>query len=90
MTESFVMSFAMNAVWVTLEIATPFLLASLVLGSIISLIQAATQIQEVTLTFIPKFAAMVAIVIILGSWMLQQMLMFTANIFQSLPNLVIH
>ena len=88
MTESFVISFAMKAITVTLEIATPFLLVSLILGSIISLIQAATQIQEVTLTFIPKFAAMLAIIIILGSWMLQQMLTYTAGIFQSLPSLV--
>ena len=88
MTESFVISFAMKAIMVTLEIATPFLLVSLILGSIISLIQAATQIQEVTLTFIPKFAAMLAIIIILGSWMLQQMLTYTASIFQSLPSLV--
>jgi flagellar biosynthetic protein FliQ len=88
MTESYVLSFAMKAIMVTLEIATPFLLASLILGSIISLVQAATQIQEITITFIPKFAAMVAIIIILGGWMLQQMLAYTAGIFQSLPSLV--
>jgi flagellar biosynthetic protein FliQ len=88
MTESYVLTFAMNAIVVTLKIATPFLLASLVIGSIISLIQAATQIQEVTITFIPKFAAMLAIIIILGGWMLQQMLTYTAGIFQSLPSLV--
>jgi flagellar biosynthesis protein FliQ len=88
MTESFVLSFAMKAMLVTLELAAPFLLASLVLGSIISLIQAATQIQETTLTFIPKFAAMIAIIIILGGWMLQEMITFTADVFQSLPGLV--
>ena len=88
MTESYVLSFAMRAIMVTLEIATPFLLASLVLGSIISLIQAATQIQEVTITFIPKFAAMLAIIIILGGWMLQLIVAYTASIFQSLPSLV--
>lgn len=88
MSESFVISFAMKAVLVTLEIATPFLLASLVLGSIISLIQAATQIQEVTLTFIPKFAAMIAIIIILGGWMLEQMVTFTTEIFQSIPSII--
>lgn len=88
MTESYVLSFAYQAVIVTLEIAAPFLLASLILGSIISLIQAATQIQEVTITFIPKFAAMIAIILLLGGWMLQQMLSFTAGVFQSLPGLV--
>jgi flagellar biosynthesis protein FliQ len=88
MTESYVLSFALKAITVTLELASPFLLASLVLGSIISLIQAATQIQEPTITFIPKFAAMVAIIIVLGGWMLQQMLAFTAGVFQSLPGLV--
>jgi flagellar biosynthesis protein FliQ len=88
MTESFVLSFALKAMLLTLELAAPFLLVSLVLGSIISLIQAATQIQEVTLTFIPKFVAMIAIIIILGGWMLQQMITFTTEIFQSLPGLV--
>ena len=88
MTEGYVISFAMNAIVVTLKLAAPFLLASLIIGSIISLIQAATQVQEVTITFIPKFAAMVAIIIILGGWMLQQMIAFTAGIFQSLPSLV--
>ena len=88
MTESYVISLAMRAIMLTLELATPFLLASLVLGSIISLVQAATQIQEITITFIPKFAAMIAIIIILGGWMLQQMISFAASIFQSLPGLV--
>ena len=54
MTESYVLSLAQNAVTVMLILAGPILLVSLIVGSLISLVQAATQINEVTLTFIPK------------------------------------
>jgi flagellar biosynthetic protein FliQ len=52
------------------------------------MVQAATQINEATLSFIPKMIGIVAILLILGSWMLQQMVVFTANLFTSLPSLV--
>jgi flagellar biosynthesis protein FliQ len=87
MTEAFVLSFARNALMVTLILAAPMLLVSLVIGVLISLFQAATQINEVTLTFIPKIIGVGLIVAILGSWMGQQLLTFTTNLFMSLPNL---
>ena len=64
------------------------LLISLVVGSLISLVQAATQINEVTMTFIPKMIGIVLVLLLLGSWMLQQILVFTTNLFNSLPSLV--
>jgi flagellar biosynthetic protein FliQ len=64
------------------------LLVSLILGSIISLFQAATQINEATLTIVPKILATVVILAVLGSWMGGQILTFTTNIFKSLPALV--
>jgi flagellar biosynthetic protein FliQ len=60
----------------------------LLIGSLISLIQAATQINETTLTFIPKLIGIIAIILLLGAWMLQQLLTFTASLFNSLPTLV--
>jgi flagellar biosynthesis protein FliQ len=88
MTEAFVITFATNAIMIALTILTPFLLVSLVIGSIISLIQAATQVNEATLTFVPKIIGMVAVIIVLGGWMLQQIITYTADIFKSLPSII--
>jgi len=88
MTESFVLNLAQNAVVVMLVLAAPVLLVSLLVGSLISLIQAATQINEVTMTFIPKMIGIGLVLAVLGSWMFQQLLAFTANIMSSLPNMV--
>jgi flagellar biosynthesis protein FliQ len=88
MTESYVLSLAQNAVTVMLILAGPILLISLIVGSLISLVQAATQINEVTLTFIPKMIAIGLVLALLGSWMLQRLLIYTSNIFTSLPNFV--
>ncbi len=88
MTEAYVITLAGNAVMVMLIIAAPILLVSLLVGSLISLVQAATQINEVTLTFIPKMIAIGLVIALLGSWMLQNLLVFTTNLFNSLPNFV--
>ena len=82
------MLFRSNAIMVMLVIAGPILLISLLIGTIISLIQAATQVNEVTMTFIPKIVGIGLIIIFLGSWMMQQIIVFTINIFNSLPNFV--
>jgi flagellar biosynthesis protein FliQ len=88
MTEAYVLTLGQNAIMMALLLAGPILLISLVVGSLISLIQAATQINEVTMTFIPKMIGIILVLLLLGSWMLQQMLVFTANLFNSLPGLV--
>lgn len=88
MTEEFLLSYAQNALVVTMLMAAPILLTSLVIGSLVSLFQAATQINEVTLTFIPKIVGTVIIIAVLGSWMGQQILNFTSNIFLKLPELI--
>jgi flagellar biosynthetic protein FliQ len=88
MDEAFVISFATNALMITLILVSPFLLASLIIGSVISLIQAATQLNEVTLTFVPKIIATVLILALLGGWLGQQIISYTANVFNTLPNLV--
>lgn len=87
MTEAYILSFAQNALMMTLVLVAPILLVSLVIGGLVSLFQAATQINEVTLTFIPKLIGISLVLALLGSWMAQQMLAFTANLFGSLPTL---
>ncbi len=89
MDESMVLSLARDALTVILYLASPILLVSLVVGSIISLLQAATQVNEVTLTFVPKIIGIVLILLVLGSWMLQQIVSFTVNLFTSLPDLAL-
>jgi flagellar biosynthetic protein FliQ len=88
MTESYVLSLAQNSVTVMLVLAAPVLLVSLLVGSLISLVQAATQINEVTMTFVPKIIAIGLVLAFLGSWMLQQLLVFTTSLFNSLPNFI--
>ena len=89
MSEAYVLGLAQNAITMMIILAGQALIVSLVIGSLISLVQAATQINEVTMTFVPKIIGIGLIFVLLGSWMLQQMLVFTANLFNSLPSLVV-
>lgn len=88
MTEAYVLTLGRNAIMLALTLSGPILLISLVAGSLISLVQAATQINESTLIFIPKLIGVVLVLLLLGSWMLQQAVTFTSSLFTSLPNLV--
>ncbi len=88
MDESYLITLSQNAITVMLILAGPILLISLLIGTIISLIQAATQVNEVTLTFIPKIIGIGLVLILMGSWMAQQILVFTTNLINSLPNFV--
>ena len=82
MTISEVMDVFQQALLVALKIAAPVLLVSIVIGLVISIFQAATQINEQTLTFVPKLLAIAAVLIILGPWMLEVMIDFTKYIFE--------
>jgi len=88
MTEAYVLTLGQNAIVISLILAGPILLVSLLIGSLVSLVQAATQINESTLIFIPKLIGIILVLVILGSWMLQQAITFTHTLFTSLPNLV--
>jgi len=88
MDEAYLITLSQNAITLMLVVAGPILLVSLIIGTIISLIQAATQVNEVTMTFIPKIVGIALILLLLGSWMMQQLLVFTTGIFNSLPNVV--
>lgn len=88
MSESFLITFAQNALMVTMMMAAPILLVSLIVGSLISLVQAATQINEVTLTFVPKMIGIILVFALLGGWMGQQLVSFTMEIFAAMPSLV--
>ncbi len=87
MSEGYLLTLLQNAATITLVLAGPVLVVSLVIGVVISLIQTATQINESTMTFIPKLVGVGLVLLVLGSWMLQQIVVFTVNLFSSLPGL---
>ena len=88
MTPEFVMSMGYEAMKLALLLSAPMLLVALVTGLIISLFQAATQINEATLSFIPKLLAVFATAVIAGPWMLGLVLDYIRNLFSSIPQLV--
>jgi flagellar biosynthetic protein FliQ len=83
-----VLSLAEQAVMTILYVCGPLMIIGLVVGLIVSIIQAATQIQEQTLAFIPKIVAMLFGLILFGPWMLSKMLTFTENLLANLPNFI--
>lgn len=76
-----VMGIIKDAIQTGLMVSAPILLVSIVVGLVISILQATTQIQEQTLTFVPKIIASALIGLIMGSWMLHQVVNFTTRIF---------
>jgi len=79
---------AKHAMQTTLLVAAPMLLAGLVIGLIISIFQAVTQIQEMTLTFIPKIVAVFLALLVAFPWMLNIMVSFTTHVFELIPTIV--
>lgn len=88
MTETYVIGLATRAMWVTLMIAAPILGFGLLTGVVVSIFQAVTQIQEMTLTFVPKIIVVALVLVIFGPWMLSIIMNFTANLILSIPNVV--
>ena len=87
MTETYILSFAQNAIMVAVILTAPVLLVSLLIGSLISMIQAATQINEVTLTFVPKIIGIGLVLAFLASWMVQHLMSFTTSVFTNLATM---
>lgn len=88
MYEAEVLELAKRAILVALQLTMPILIVTLVIGVIISLFQAVTQIQEQTLTFVPKILAFVLCIVLLGPWMLQSIVGFTSRLFTGFPNMI--
>ena len=88
MTPELVMDIGRQAVEMTLMMAGPLLLAALVIGLIVSIFQAATQINEQTLSFIPKLVGIFLTLILAGPWMLQMMVDYIRRLFESIPQMI--
>lgn len=87
MTESLVTGVLKDAITTALTVAAPLLIAAVVIGLIISILQATTQINEQTLTFLPKLLGMAVIGLFLASWMIHKMNGFTERIFELISNI---
>ncbi len=77
-----------EATKIALYISAPILIAGLVAGLVVSIFQATTQIQELTLSFIPKIIAVIIILVLLAPWMLNQIVSYTIKLYESIPTLI--
>lgn len=84
MSSDFIIRLAGQAVYVTLKASAPMLILGLVMGLIVSIFQATTQIQEQTLSFVPKIVIVMLSILVFGPWILNQLVDFTYNLFSSL------
>jgi flagellar biosynthetic protein FliQ len=88
MTPEYVIHFGQHALYVAMLVGAPLLLTALVVGLVIGMFQAATQINEMTLSFIPKLLAMALALVIAGPWMLHTLVYFTRVLINNLPGMV--
>ncbi|MDK2896277.1 MAG: flagellar biosynthesis protein FliQ [Candidatus Atribacteria bacterium] len=88
MTEELLLEIGNQALWVVLKVALPILGAALLVGILVSIFQAVTQIHELTLTFVPKILVVMLVVVLLGPWMLRTFLDFMNQLYWALPTLV--
>ncbi len=88
MTPETVMTIGQNALALTVIIAAPMLLSALAVGLFVGMIQAATQINEMTLSFIPKLLVLATALAVGGSWMMNKMLDFTRQLYNAIPSLI--
>lgn len=87
MTDTAVLEIALQAILIAAKLCAPILLVTLAVGFGISLLQAVTQIQEVTLTFVPKLVAVAVVIMVAGNWMLAEMIGFTGDLYEMIPRM---
>ena len=88
MSDSAVLDIGLQALIIAAKLAAPFLITSLVIGFTISLFQSVTQIQEVTLSFVPKAIGCALALLVTGNWMLHELISFTQGLYGSIPDLI--
>jgi len=88
MNQDTVVNLASQAMTLALKVGAPLLIAALVVGVIVSVFQAVTQIQEQSLSLIPKIVAVAIVLVVLGPWMLGQLVSYTAALYSAIPTMV--
>jgi flagellar biosynthetic protein FliQ len=87
-TDAGIIDIAIQTMIVVAKLAAPILVVSLAIGVAVSLVQAMTQVQEVTLTFVPKLLGVAAVIALGGNWMLAELVGFTRHLFDLIPSLI--
>ncbi len=87
MTDQTILDIGAKALWVTIEVSAPVLAAALFMGVLVSIFQAATQINEQTLSFVPKILLITVALVICGPWILHVMMEFTTDLFKTIPEI---
>ncbi len=82
-----VIDLGMSAIYATAELSLPLLATALAVGLIVSVFQAATQLNEATLSFLPKIAAMIAVLVLVSPWMLRRLTHYTSDIYKRIPEI---
>jgi flagellar biosynthetic protein FliQ len=88
MTDNQVVTLGLEAMTIAAKLSAPILLTALLVGFAVSLFQSATQIQEATLSFVPKAIGVGVALLVSGSWMLHEMVSFTSTLFGQIPELI--
>jgi flagellar biosynthetic protein FliQ len=88
MTSEFVISLGRDAIQLALMVSLPLLGVGLVVGLLVAVFQATTQVQEMTLSFVPKIVAVLLTLLAASSWILQKLTVFTSNLIQDIPKFI--
>jgi flagellar biosynthesis protein FliQ len=88
MSQTETLALMQQTLWTAVQLGGPVLLTALVVGVAISLIQAVTQVNEQSLNFVPKVLAVIIVLVLIGPWMIQTLIEFTARLYSSIPMLV--
>lgn len=88
MLQDYVIDMARETVWTVVKVSMPLLLISLIIGLIISIFQTITSIQEQTLTFVPKFLAIMAVILLAGSWIMDSVAQLFTDIMAQIPTMI--
>ena len=78
---------SLGVIYATAELALPLLVTALAVGLLVSVFQAATQLNEATLSFLPKIAAMIAVLVVVSPWMVRRMTSYTTNLYKRIPEI---
>ena len=88
MTDASITEIGIQAMVLTMQLSAPVLLTALAVGILIGMVQSATQLQEPTIAFVPKFVAMAVVLLICGNWMLSEAVGFTLSLFDQIPKML--
>lgn len=88
MSTDYIIDISHEVIWTVVEVAAPLLIVSLIIGLVVSILQTITSIQEQTLTFVPKFVAIMLVLLICGNWIMTKVSGLFVNIMEQIPTII--